>query len=257
MPSLFLNIGFGFYFLSVILYAAGLFFAKKIIPILARFGAICGILSITLYLAIRWHLAARPPFSNMFESLVVLGWAVAIVSVFIEIKYKIRSIAVGASLISLLAIGYASLLDKEIAPLMPALRSNWLTIHVLTCFIGYAALTVAFISSALLLFKRREDEWLDIISYKMITFGFLFLTLGIITGSVWANSAWGTYWSWDPKETWSLITWFIYAIYLHVRFTKKWKGKMAARISVLGFLAMAFTYFGVNYLLKGLHSYGG
>lgn len=257
MPSLFLNIGFGLYFLSAVLYAANVFFAKKALLAFARLSTFCGIFSLSFYLGMRWQIAGRPPFANMFESLVVLAWAIAITSLFIDIKYKAGSIAAGTAFISLLAIGYASFLDKEIIPLMPALKSNWLTIHVLTCFIGYAALTAAFISSVILLCKKREDKNLDIISYKMIAFGFLFLTLGIITGSVWANSAWGTYWSWDPKETWSLITWFVYAIYLHIRFRKGWKGKMAAWISVIGFLAMVFTYFGVNYLLKGLHSYGG
>jgi cytochrome c-type biogenesis protein CcsB len=107
-----------------------------------------------------------------------------------------------------------------------------------------------------LLFKKKDEKNLDAIAYKTIGFGFLFLTLGIISGAVWANSAWGTYWSWDPKETWSLITWFIYAIYLHIRFRKGWRGKKAAWVSVIGFVAMLFTYFGVNYLLSGLHSYG-
>ena len=90
---------------------------------------------------------------------------------------------------------------------------------------------------------------------KTISFGFLFLTVGIITGAVWANSAWGTYWSWDPKETWSLITWFIYAIYLHCRYMRGWSGKKAAWISVIGFASVIFTYIGVNFLLSGLHSY--
>ena len=257
MSSLCLNLSFGLYFLAMVLYAGGLFSAKKFLPVLARLFTICGIISLSCYIAMRWHIAGRPPFSNMFESLVVLSWAIAIVSVFIDIKYKIKSIAAWTALMSLLAIGYASLLDKEIVPLLPALKSNWLTIHVLTCFIGYAALTVSFVSSIILLCKSKDDKNLDIISYKMIAFGFLFLTLGIISGAVWANSAWGTYWSWDPKETWSLVTWFVYAIYLHARFRIGWKGKTAAWISVIGFLAMVFTYFGVNYLLKGLHSYSG
>ncbi len=257
MPSLYLNISFGAYFAAMVLYAGGLFFAKKILPALARFFMICGIVSLSYYIGMRWYIAARPPFSNMFESLVILGWAIAIVSVFIDIKYRIRNIAALTALMSLLAIGYASLLDKEIAPLLPALKSNWLTIHVLTCFLGYAGLIVAFVSSALVLCRKKEDVKLDILSYNMIAFGFLFLTLGIISGAVWANSAWGTYWSWDPKETWSLITWFIYAIYLHTRLRKGWKGKPAAWLSVAGFLAMLFTYFGVNYLLSGLHSYAG
>ncbi len=257
MSSLYFNISFGAYFAAMVLYAAGLFFTKKTLATVARFLMICGIVSLSYYIGMRWHIAARPPFSNMFESLVVLSWAIAIVSVFIDIKYRIKNIAALTALMSLLAIGYASLLDKEIVPLLPALKSNWLTIHVLTCFIGYAGLTVAFVSSVLLLCKKKEDVKLDVLSYNMIAFGFLFLTLGIISGAVWANSAWGTYWSWDPKETWSLITWFIYAIYLHVRLRKGWKGSYAAWLSVAGFLAMIFTYFGVNYLLSGLHSYAG
>ncbi|MDO8525745.1 MAG: cytochrome c biogenesis protein [Candidatus Omnitrophota bacterium] len=255
MSSLYLNLAFGLYFLAMVLYAAGLLSVKKTLPVLARAITICGILAISIYLGMRWQIAGRPPFSNMFESLILFSWAIAIVSVLIDIKYKIKYIAALTVLMALLAIGYASLLDKEISPLLPALKSNWLTIHVLTCFVGYAGLTAAFVSSAVLLCRKKEDVNLDIISYKMVTFGFLFLALGIITGAVWANSAWGTYWSWDPKETWSLITWFVYAIYLHVRFRKGWKGKAAAWLSVIGFLAMLFTYFGVNYLLSGLHSY--
>lgn len=255
MSSVSLNLSFGLYFAAMILYTLGLLFPKKLIAVIARISMICGIASLSYYIGMRWYIAGRPPFSNMFESLVVLSWAIAIVAVFIDVRYSVKNIASLTALASLLSIGYASLMDKKIAPLMPALKSNWLTIHVLTCFIGYAALTVAFVSSIVLLCKKTDDANLDTISYKMVVFGFLFLTLGIITGSVWANSAWGTYWSWDPKETWSLITWFIYAIYLHVRFTKGWKGKGAAWLSVIGFMAMLFTYFGVNYLLPGLHSY--
>jgi ABC-type transport system involved in cytochrome c biogenesis permease subunit len=256
MPSASFNLSFGAYFLAMVLYTAGLFSKKKIFPVLARSFLIVGILCLSAYIGTRWQIANRPPFSNMFESLVVFSLAIASVAIFIDYKYKIKSIAALAVLMSLLALGYASLLDKEIVPLLPALKSNWLTIHVLTCFIGYAALTVSFVASVVLLCKKTEDKNLDMIVYKMVAFGFLFLTLGIITGAVWANSAWGTYWSWDPKETWSLITWFIYAIYLHTRFKKGWKGKKAAWLSTLGFLAMLFTYFGVNYLLSGLHSYG-
>jgi len=256
MLSIYLNLSFGAYFIAMVLYAVSLFSENKAFPSLARFFIICGILGLSLYIGMRWHIAGRPPFSNMFESLVTFSWAIALVSIFIDLKYGIKSIAALVALMSLLALGYASLLDKEITPLLPALKSNWLTIHVLTCFIGYAALTVAFVSSLILLFKCKEDKNLDTIGYKTIAFGFLFLTLGIISGAVWANSAWGTYWSWDPKETWSLITWFIYAIYLHIRLRKGWKGRKAAWLSVIGFLAMLFTYFGVNYLLSGLHSYG-
>jgi cytochrome c-type biogenesis protein CcsB len=128
---------------------------------------------------------------------------------------------------------------------------------VLTCFLGYGAFGVAFAASLGHLVVKRPElaAAFDTAAGKTISFGFLFLTIGIITGAVWANAAWGTYWSWDPKETWSLITWFVYAVYLHCRFMRGWKGKRAAWISVLGFASVIFTYFGVNYLLSGLHSY--
>lgn len=256
MLSTYLNLSFAAYFLAMVFYSANIFSTKKSIIALARFFLIAGILSVSVYIGMRWLAAGRPPLSNMFESLVVFSWAIALVLIFIDFKYRIKGIAALVALMSLLSLGYASLLDKEIVPLLPALKSNWLTIHVLTCFIGYAALTVAFVASLMLLLKNKDAVNLDALSYKMVAFGFLFLTLGIVSGSVWANSAWGTYWSWDPKETWSLITWFIYAIYLHTRLRKGWKGTKAAWLSVIGFIAMLFTYFGVNYLLSGLHSYG-
>ncbi len=255
MFSMYLNLSFGAYFLCMVFYAGSLFLENKIFLYAARFFIACAILGLSIYLGMRWQIALRPPLSNMFESLVVFGWAIAVLLIFIDLKYKIKVVNALTALMGLLALGYASLLDKEIVPLLPALRSNWLTLHVLTCFIGYAALTVAFVSSVIILGKKEETTNLDNISYKLIAFGFLFLTLGVISGSVWANSAWGTYWSWDPKETWSLITWVIYAIYLHARLRKGWKGQKAAWLSVIGFMAMLFTYFGVNYLLAGLHSY--
>ena len=148
------------------------------------------------------------------------------------------------------------------------LKSNWLIAHVITCFVGYAAFAIGFGVSILYLLKQRkssgEGGWigflpdvnaLDALSYQLVILGFMFLTIGIITGSVWANSAWGRYWGWDPKETWSLITWIIYAALLHTRNMRGWRGTRIAWLSIIGFGAVMFTYFGVNYL-PGLHSYG-
>jgi cytochrome c-type biogenesis protein CcsB len=155
-------------------------------------------------------------------------------------------------------------------PLVPALQSNWLTYHVVTCFLAYAAFAVACGVSIMYLVKEGRDEGgsggqglfpaaavLDELNYRAIMIGFPFLTLGIVTGAAWAHYAWGTYWSWDPKETWSLIVWFIYAAFLHARLTRGWAGRRAAWLSVLGFVATLFCYLGVNLLLPGLHSYGG
>ncbi len=210
------------------------------------------------------------PFSNMYESLVFFSWTVAILYIFVELKYKESIIGVFASPLIFLAIAYASFdpnTSSKISPLLPALKSNWLIAHVITCFLGYAGFAVAFGFSIMYFVKPNDAqsesifaklpswELIDELTYQMVVFGFLFLTIGIITGAVWANSAWGKYWTWDPKETWSLITWLIYAIFMHLRIMRGWSGKSLAYISIIGFLAVLFTYFGVNYLLSGLHSY--
>jgi cytochrome c-type biogenesis protein CcsB len=154
-------------------------------------------------------------------------------------------------------------ISSELQPLVPALQSNWLTAHVVTCFIGYAAFAVGFAASGAYLLKGGKGEGLlpsgkvlDDVAYRAVAVGFPFLTMGILTGAIWANYAWGTYWSWDPKETWSLITWLVYAAYLHARFTAGWRGQRLAWLSAVGFAAVVFTYWGVNFVLSGLHSYG-
>jgi cytochrome c-type biogenesis protein CcsB len=172
-------------------------------------------------------------------------------------------------------MAYASFspnMNDRIQPLLPALQSNWLIAHVITCFLGYAAFAVSCSLSIMFLLKKPcpdknkeskgllslfpEISVLDDLIYQTIIIGFLLLTLGIATGSIWAHSAWGTYWSWDPKETWSLITWLVYAALLHARMMKGWHGTRIAWLSIIGFACVLFTYFGVNFILSGLHSYG-
>jgi cytochrome c-type biogenesis protein CcsB len=213
------------------------------------------------------------PLSNLYESLVFAAWSIMLLYVILEFRSKQRVLGVFPSLFAFLAMAYASFsdqIDSKIQPLVPALKSNWLIAHVVTCFLGYAAFAVSCGISILYLLKKNQmsdsnekgilmylpsSRQLDEFNYQMIFFGFLWLSLGIITGSVWANSAWGTYWSWDPKETWSLITWLIYAALLHARTMKGWRGTRVAWLSLLGFVCVLFTYFGVNFLLSGLHSY--
>jgi cytochrome c-type biogenesis protein CcsB len=168
---------------------------------------------------------------------------------------------------------FSSEITKEISPLIPALQSNWMIAHVVTCFIGYAAFAIAAALGIMYLIKNTSEtrqstndttllgslpplKVIDDITHKTMVFGFLWLSIGIITGAIWANSAWGTYWSWDPKETWSLITWFFYAITLHARYTRGWGGTRIAWLALIGFISVLFTYYGVNFLLSGLHSYG-
>ena len=217
----------------------------------------------------------RAPLSNLYESLVFYSLTIALLYLIVEFRYKNRIIGAFTIPLAFLAIAYASLstnISDRIQPLVPALKSNWLIVHVVTCFLGYAAFAIAFGASIMYLFRHRTSDRntgvnngvihrlpparvLDELTHQMVMFGFLFLSAGIITGAVWANTAWGRYWGWDPKETWSLITWFVYAVLLHARLMRGWQGKRIAVISIVGFLAVMFTYFGVNYL-PGLHSYG-
>jgi len=258
-------------------YFSYLFFRNEKFSKIISAAVILGFLFNTAGLAFRWYESYKIgyghiPLSNMYESLVSLSWTTVLLYFIIEWRYKIK--ALGALIFPIVSISmaYASLspdIQNEIQPLVPALQSNWLTYHVMTCFIAYSAFAVSFGSSIVYLIKARKPsdakaakeeilpslKILDEIIYKTIAIGFLLLGIGIITGAVWANYAWGTYWSWDPKETWSLITWFIYAAFIHARLTRGWRGKKAAIISIVGFLSVLFTFLGVNYLLAGLHSY--
>jgi cytochrome c-type biogenesis protein CcsB len=214
------------------------------------------------------------PLSNMYESLVFFSWCISLTYLLIEWRMKSRIIGVFTMPFAFLAIAYAALapsMSDRIDPLIPALQSNWLHAHVITCFLSYASFAMSFGVSIMYLIKAGKKEGdrtdagltsifpslesLDNLIYKTIAVGFPLLTLGIVTGAAWANNAWGAYWSWDPKETWSLITWFVYAVFLHARFTREWRGRRTAILSLIGFAAVIFTYFGVNYVLSGLHSY--
>jgi cytochrome c-type biogenesis protein CcsB len=215
------------------------------------------------------------PLSNLYESLIFFAWTIALIYVWIERRTGSKTIGVFAMPFAFLAMAYASFspnMNDRIQPLLPALQSNWLIAHVITCFLGYAAFTVSCSLSIMFLLKKpktklkKEEQGLpayfpeiavlDDLIYQTIIIGFLLLTLGIATGSIWAHSAWGTYWSWDPKETWSLITWLVYAALLHARMMKGWHGTRIAWLSIIGFACVLFTYFGVNFILSGLHSYG-
>jgi len=269
------------YLAASFLYVAIFVFRAKKIGIVASVVTIIAFLVQTAGIAMRWMESYKmgighAPLSNMYESLVFFSWSIIIFYLFLEHKFKNRLIGAFAVPFAFLSMALASLTGDEIKPLIPALQSNWLIAHVMTCFVGYAAFAVACGLGIMYLLKSLNQEKagkekskdnllatlpdlrvIDDITYKTIVFGFLWLSAGIITGAIWANSAWGTYWSWDPKETWSLITWFVYAGALHARFTKGWGGKRIAWLAIIGFVSVIFTYYGVNYLLSGLHSYGG
>ena len=264
------------YFGSAVFYIFRLVTGKGFWGTLASVTALVGLLTQTIALIIRWFESyelgiGHAPLSNLYESLIFFAWT--IVLLYLIVEWRIKSKHVGAFVVpfAFLSMAFASFspnVNSRIQPLIPALQSNWLISHVITCFFGYAAFALACGLGFMYLIKGLERagnsgpflrllphrEILEELTYHSIVIGFIFLTLGIITGSVWAYSAWGSYWSWDPKETWSLITWLVYAAMLHFRFVWGWSGKKLAIMSLIGFASVLFTYFGVN-LLPGLHSY--
>lgn len=274
--SLLLSLTTFIYGLAAFFYLVSFIFRKELIGRLASWILIAGGAGNMVGFVLRWvesyHMGiGRAPLSNLYESLVFFALALVVVYLFVERRYQNLSLGVFTAPLAFLIMAYASLapgINDQIQPLIPALKSNWLIAHVTTCFIGYAAFAIAFAMGLMFLIKQggRDDKGrflslfpsldaLDELILQLVKFGFLFLTVGIVTGAVWANSAWGRYWGWDPKETWSLITWLVYATMLHFRVFLSWRGKVFAIFSIIGFLAVLFTYFGVNYL-PGLHSYG-
>ena len=279
--SLLFNVATFSYLVSMLLFFAFMASRAKVLGTAGITAAYVGLLTQTGAIGLRWKESydmgvGHAPLSNLYESVVFFSWTIVLIFALLDIKYKYRVIGAFVMPFALLGMTWAQLgMRSGIEPLVPALQSNWLLYHVITCFLGYAAFAVACGISIMYLIKASHDEGgqtagessimsmfppirvLDDLNYRAIMIGFPLLTLGIITGAAWANYAWGTYWSWDPKETWSLIVWFVYAAFLHARFTRGWVGKRAAWLSVIGFAATIFCYLGVNLFLSGLHSYGG
>jgi cytochrome c-type biogenesis protein CcsB len=283
-------------------------------------------LLLVLQLSSRWIISGHFPLSSLYESLLFLAWGINSIYLVIEYITTNEFIGVLVSPILLCLLGFAGFSLppelQEMKPLVPALQSNWLFMHVSVMMLSYAGLLVGSVLSIAYLviyislnktpslhkpyiqnqdnntlnqinnqfssgnshsinlpstlsnnFASPDDStttedtnyWVesnqlltlfDNLSYRTIGIGFCFLTLGILSGAVWANETWGTYWSWDPKETWALITWAVFAIYLHTRLIRGWSGAKSAGIATVGFITVWVCYLGVNILGKGLHSYG-
>ena len=314
------NIVFGILLFAMITYwiNLSLFRGNKNLIKIGKWGAIIANILLFFILCSRWIVAGYFPLSNLYESLLFLTWT--LLTIYLYLEFKTKSKLLGAILlpIALLINGFANLTlsadMQKSSPLVPALQSNWLMMHVSMMMLSYATLIIGsllcilflvlsklqdvdlqlvdestslvfynnifdYYESSSLLKEAKENrvsdakiltfeediqeiaflkllKSLDNWSYRIIGLGFPFLTIGIIAGGVWANEAWGSYWSWDPKETWALITWLVFATYLHSRITKGWEGKKTAILGGLGFFVIWICYLGVNFLGKGLHSYG-
>ena len=311
------NLIFANLLLVTIVYWASLVFSKvRFLSKVGFYGNLCASICLFILLGSRWLTFGYFPLSNLYESLMFLAWGITTLTVLIEDRSKISIIGSISTPIALFVTGFASLSLPEAmqapAPLVPALKSNWLMMHVTVMMLSYASLIVGSLLSIffLVLVNTQKEkisiqgssygepistnrfpetafyktdtvedyptllttertvqtptlntrlsllESIDNLSYRTISFGFPLLTIGIIAGAVWANEAWGSYWSWDPKETWASITWLVFASYLHARITKSWQGEKPALIASLGFVVVWICYLGVNFLGKGLHTYG-
>lgn len=329
------NTSFLILFLTMLIYWGGAAFPGiPYLPALATAGVAIANLCIAALLGARWLEAGYFPLSNLYESLFFLAWGITTVHLIAERMSRSRLVGVATTPVAMGITAFAALsLPSEMQsaePLVPALKSNWLMMHVSVMMLSYAALMVgslmaiAFlivtkgqqielrgssvgtgsyrnklsqseeisnnsasvvpslaegngigntavlnlvstkttpiteVSTLAILSPQRLSlaDTLDNISYRIIGLGFPLLTIGIIAGAVWANEAWGSYWSWDPKETWALITWLVFAAYLHARITRGWQGRKPAILAASGFVVVWVCYLGVNLLGKGLHSYG-
>lgn len=214
----------------------------------------------------------RIPVTNLYEVFVLFAFTTGLIYLYYEFRYKTRAMGGFVGLIICASIGFLLWYHfaqgaHEIEPLIPALQSWWMKIHVPTNFVAYGAFAIAgMVGVAYVVQARNPEAWkrrglpstevMDDLMYKNIALGFAFFTIATILGALWAAEAWGGYWSWDPKETWSLITWLNYAAWLHLRFTKGWRGVPMAWWAIIGVAVVTFTFLGVNIFLSGLHSYG-
>ena len=250
------------YAVAVVLQFTGTAFKKEKLLKLAWYVFLAAFALHTVFLVARGEAAKRIPLSNQFEFANAFAWGVALMLIFIRGRMKADWITVAAMPAALLVMTYAALQPMEIHDLMPALRSAWFGVHIGSAVLSYSAFVIAGVSGLryLLAAKKGADgrilDQMDYLSYRMITFGFLFLTVVILSGAIWAEQAWSSFWSWDPKEVWALITWIIYAVYLHLRLRGKRRGTAMAWFLVIAVPVVFFTFAGVNSFMHGMHTYG-
>ena len=235
---------------------------KSGLDMAANIAVIITILLVTVAIIGRAIETGHGPFSNMYEFALAFSWGIILAGFIFHLRYKTGAILNISLIIALLLLIFARVQYSPPNSLIPALQqSALLSAHVASAVVAYGTLTIGFVAAILYLVQNKynsswlpEPEVLDNITYKSVIIGFPFLTLLIVLGALWADIAWGRYWGWDPKETASLVTWLIYAAYMHTRLLKGWKGVRASILLIAGFLAIVFTFFG-NYIFSGLHSY--
>lgn len=260
-----------FYFIAAIIGIIGLFKGTKSTSRIIFVLTVIGFLFHSANIAVRYIKGGHIPITNLHEASSFFSWCIVILFFLLEYKYKIGLLGSFIIPIVLIFMLSSSMLPREInMSLNPVLKSYWLGIHTIIAVVGYAAFAIAFGIGIMYLiqegyvkskhphglFQRLPSlQTLDKINYRLISIGFAFLTLAIITGAIWANTAWGSPLQGNPKEIWSLVTWLIYALVFHLRLSVGWRGKKASIVSIVGFILVIFTFFGVNLIMKGLHAF--
>lgn len=257
-----------FYLLATIAGVIELFKRKKGTSNATRYLAMVGFLFHSANIIVRYMEGGQLPIAGMHQASSFFAWCILLLFFFHDYRYRLGLLGSFIMPIVFILMLSSSIFPREIKALSPVLRSYWFGIHIILAFLGNAAFAMACAVGVMYLVQERHVkskhlsrlfqrlpslETLDGINYHLITLGFPLLTLAIITGAIWANTAWGTYWRWDPKEVWSLITWLIYALLLHLRLSYGWRGRKSALLSIGGFMVVIFTFFGVALLMKTFH----
>lgn len=270
MNTLLFTLTMGLYIVGTAGYVVFIIVQKKNIHKIASKVLFCGFLLHTVNLVLRYIEAGYMPVTNLADSLSFFAWAIVGAYLFIQARYNIMVFGSFVSPVATLLMITSFILPKKVVQVSPVLKSLWITIHVGTSFIGNGAFVLAFCAGVMYLIQEHQIKnkkfgafyrrlpslnVLDELNYQCLLLGFPLLTVGILTGSIYAQYVWGSYWRWDPKETWSLITWLVYAAILHERLAVGWRGRRAAIMAIIGFMVLLFTFLGVNYILKGHHEF--
>jgi len=258
------------YFAATILFLVGVISRKEKFSRSAKWVLIGGFVMHCATIGARWIFTEVTPVASLHESLSFFAWALICIYLLFDLRYRTAMLGAFISPLALALMIFGAAAPKQAPSLNPMLDSWWFPVHVTLAFLGHAVFAIAAAAGIMYLLQERmlksknfsglfyrlpSLSTLDSMNYKCLTFGFPLMTMGIISGAIWANSAWGGYWRWDPKETWALITWFLYAALLHGRLTIGWRGRRAAIFAIIGFAFLLFTFFGVNTFLPGEHTF--
>jgi len=260
------------YFVATLLYLIGVISRREPLGKFAKWVLVTGFTAHCATLLARWLATGHTPAASLYEALSFFAWALVGTYLLFDLRYRIAVLGAFVCPMALVLMIGGTVAPKQVAAANPVLDSWWFPVHVTLAFLGYAVFAVAAMAGVMYLLQERRVkkkqfsglfyrlpslDTLDSINYKCLTFGFPLMTMGMISGAIWANTAWGGYWRWDPKETGALVVWFLYAALLHGRLTIGWRGRRAAIFAIIGFICLLTTFLGINLFLGGQHTFSG